>query len=353
MNRTATRTHGTRHTSGFTLVELLVVIGIIALLISILLPVLGKARDSANNVKCLSNLRSIGLAAQMMSTQRKGYIQTVSDHNVAIAVDSRREKFVYRPDGFLADYASAFLTFMYSSNRQAASFQDSRRTQVKIFECPADPWIAATDAQRGYKLFNNVTSDLADTEYFPISYGINADITVISADDPSVGGTDIKSYFGRWSGWIGVVGGPPPAVPGGANLGQSLSAKLTEVYRPSEVILMADWGVRPWSGSTTNPLDASDMLYITTNYMTSTGNVNLASITSSGQLGTIDGANRTADSSGKRWLGNKIPWQRHASRAKADGTNGGQFNAVFVDGHADTVRPGDRTKARISPYRIP
>jgi prepilin-type N-terminal cleavage/methylation domain-containing protein/prepilin-type processing-associated H-X9-DG protein len=63
-----------RRCAAFTLVELLVVIGIIALLISILLPALSRAREASYQTQCLSNQRQVGLYLAMYANENRGFL---------------------------------------------------------------------------------------------------------------------------------------------------------------------------------------------------------------------------------------------------------------------------------------
>ncbi len=101
--------------NGFTLVELLVVIGIIAVLVAMLLPALNKARQQAVRISCLSNLRQLGMMFHMYAQDNKGSLPycTSTKWSDSYGVD--------------ADLLSSKANLGYNVK------------QMKLYHCPAAP----------------------------------------------------------------------------------------------------------------------------------------------------------------------------------------------------------------------
>jgi prepilin-type N-terminal cleavage/methylation domain-containing protein/prepilin-type processing-associated H-X9-DG protein len=195
-----------KKTDGFTLVELLVVISIIAILMAVLIPALSKAREQAKKVVCANNLKTMALGDQM-------YANDCDDYHVPILNGRSQNDWMWFQNPLFMRMIA-----MKGRKNTEASQGYTADTLPKDYKCPSDK---RTIGNGGLLKQANVIQG--------VSYGMNS---------------------------VGLRSGPPPAGCGGwcyhsPGPGKVHALKTIEVIRPSEKFFFMDseWFAVDYTGA--------------------------------------------------------------------------------------------------------
>jgi prepilin-type processing-associated H-X9-DG protein/prepilin-type N-terminal cleavage/methylation domain-containing protein len=124
----------------FTLVELLVVIGIIALLIAILLPALSKARAESVKLKCLSNMRQLGTIVQQYANDNKGKVPRDYNYNDEYrGTNGKKGPHIFWAEAFYHYFRDAQWNLPLTDGPDRDPILAPFMAKVPVYQCPAKP----------------------------------------------------------------------------------------------------------------------------------------------------------------------------------------------------------------------
>jgi prepilin-type N-terminal cleavage/methylation domain-containing protein/prepilin-type processing-associated H-X9-DG protein len=136
-----------REDRAFTLVELLVVIAIIAVLMAVLLPAMNRAREQANQVTCLSNLRQLDMAIMMYCQDNQGWFPRAAPYTAPSQPESTQDWIWWQQTSnpFVAPnrdiFNSPILKYLgiKPDSRQVPTVVDFYEQRQRVLRCPSDP----------------------------------------------------------------------------------------------------------------------------------------------------------------------------------------------------------------------
>lgn len=333
-----TRKCGSQTRRAFTLVELLVVIGIIALLISILLPSLQKAKRAASSLKCLSNLRTIMTAQQMYAARNNGWMagsaNTSGLHYMTQGSFSTPRPTPYFDWGNNADSDipgdgnAPFINTMNDwqsplAHAMGIKFNDgsneyARKQRYMQFNSPGS-FASCPDNVDVVSIRSGTTKDWGTVPFQ--SYSMAFIFTLVNSGAPKLPAL-AGSAKGRTHGQIAVVTDstaydPPPGY----------APKISKIKNSQSKIAFAD-GSRFFSGTAFPSYDNG----------LSTGSGGMYA-----DRGAFSAASRAQvrdgiPANGSTGRDTRLFWARHGMQKTSGVANDAyKFNAVFWDGHAETL----------------